>query len=137
VSDGERRTVRGYSLWWEDREGIAVELTSKTHIELDDERCRWHVSSPAGNGGGKLVESGSRDVREFINDILTAMNREARRSTVRPGPEPVRKPQCRVPSNAPVPCPLCIGEAWPDCECCDGEGVVSPQCAAAWPEKNR
>ena len=136
ASDGERRTVRGYSLWHEEREGRKVELTSKTKIELDHDSCRWLVSSPSINGRGELIESASREVRNFIGGVVAAMHRETRRAIVRPVPKPKSKPTRRKPPMAPVSCPLCNGEAWPDCELCAGEGVISQKRSVEWRAKD-
>ncbi len=112
-----------------------IELTTATGIEVDPERCRWTVSTPGSRGAGEPVESRSRDVYRFMAGVLGSMQRATRRATVRPAPKPATKPAAAIPPTAPVPCPLCRGEAWPDCELCDGAGVVTQRLASEWLEE--
>ena len=134
ASDDERREVVGHTFWRTDRHGRPIELTTATGIELDAQRCRWTVSAPGAKapGEGIGIESGSREVRRFMNGVLGAMQRLTHRATVRPAPKPRSKPAPALPATAPVPCPLCHGEAWPDCEVCDGAGIVTARQAEAW-----
>jgi hypothetical protein len=111
-------------------------LTTATGIEIDAERCRWTVSSPGARAVRESIESGSRDVRHFLARVLGGMQRVTRSATIRPVPKPVPKPAPQVPATALVPCPLCHGEAWPDCELCDGAGVVTARQARAWHEEH-
>ena len=134
-----RRQVRGHTFWRTDTHGRPVELTTATGIELDGQRCRWTVSAPGTKATGEDIESGSREVRRFMNGVLVAMQRVTHRATVRPAPKPLPKPAPDIPATAPVPCPLCRGEgdavggeSWPDCEVCDGAGIVTARQAAAW-----
>jgi hypothetical protein len=109
-----------------------IELTTATGIEVDPERCRWTVSTPGSRGEGFPVESRSRDVYRFMAGVLGSMQRATRRATVRPAPKPAPKAAPSIPPTAPVSCPLCRGEAWPDCELCDGAGVVTQRQASEW-----
>ncbi len=123
--------------FWRARTAIAgthrvIELTTATGIEVDPERCRWTVSTPGSRGVGEPVESRSREVYRFMAGVLGSMQRATRRATVRPAPKPVPKAAPAIPATAPVPCPLCRGEAWPDCEVCDGAGVVTQRQAREW-----
>jgi hypothetical protein len=118
-------TARGHTFWRAERGGQSAELTTTTGIELDAERCRWIVGPPGGGEAGDPVESSSRHVRWFMRSVLSTMQRATRRATVRPAPKPAASPQTPLPATAPVPCPLCGGEAWPDCEVCDGAGFVA------------
>jgi hypothetical protein len=127
-------TVHGHTFWRAERGGQSAELTTTTGIELDAARCRWTIGAPGGEEPGDPVESASRDVRWFMTGVLSAMQRATRRATVRPAPKPRTRPARSLPGTTQVPCPLCAGEAWPDCEICDGAGVVTPQRAAAWRE---
>ncbi len=111
-----------------------IELTTATGIEVDPERCRWTVSTPGSPGAGEPVESRSREVYRFMAGVLGSMQRATRRGTVRPAPKPVAKAAPAIPPTAPVPCPLCRGEAWPDCELCDGAGIVTQRLASEWLE---
>lgn len=60
-----------------------------------------------------------------------------------PVPKPPPRSAPAIPDHAPVPCPLCRpdatadhpGEPWPDCELCDGNGVVPSRQAAEWREE--
>ena len=79
-----------------------------------------------------MVESRSREVHRFMAGVIGSMQRATRRATVRPAPKPVAKAAPAIPSTAPVPCPLCHGEAWPDCELCDGAGIVTQRLASEW-----
>ncbi len=110
----------------------AIELTTATGIEVDPERCRWTVSTPGSRGAGEPVESRSREVYRFMAGVLGSMQRATRRAMVRPAPKPVPKAAPAIPLTAPVPCPLCRGEAWPDCELCDGAGIVTQRLASEW-----
>ena len=127
-------TAQGHTFWRAERGGQRAELTTTTGIELDAARCRWTVGAPGGDEPGEPVESASRDVRWFMTGVLSAMQRATRRATVRPAPKPVARRQKPLPASAQVPCPLCAGEAWPDCEVCDGAGVVTPGRATEWRE---
>ena len=110
----------------------AIELTTATGIEVDPERCRWTVSTPGSPAAGEPVESRSREVYRFMAGVLGSMQRATRRATVRPAPKPVAKAAPAIPPTAPVPCPLRRGEAWPDCELCDGAGIVTQRVASEW-----
>lgn len=136
MSSEDHRVV-GQSFWREEIGGRPVELTSATEIEISGDTSRWAVVSPSDPSQRTWVDSASRDVRGFLNGVLTEMHRVARRATVRPAPKPTAKSARRLPANAPIPCPLCGGEAWVDCHLCDGEGVISQQRSAEWAEKNR
>jgi hypothetical protein len=127
-----RREVNGHTFWRTDANGRPVELTTATGIELDEQRTRWTVSVPGAKTTGEGIESGSRDVRRFMNGVLGAMQRATHRATVRPAPKPRPTPAPLLPPTAPVPCPLCHGEAWPDCEVCDGAGIITARQAEAW-----
>jgi hypothetical protein len=135
-SNGNRLNVDGHTFWRADSNGRRVELTTATGIELDGQLCRWTVSPPGGKSTGKPVESVSPHVRRFMNSVLGEMQRATHQATVRPVPKPRPKPAPAIPAMAPVPCPLCNGEAWPDCEVCDGAGVVTQREAAQWQESH-
>jgi hypothetical protein len=135
-SNGNRLNVDGHTFWRADSNGRRVELTTATGIELDGQLCRWTVSPPGGTSGGKPVESVSPHVRRFMNSVLGEMQRATNQATVRPVPKPQPQPVAAIPPTAPVPCPLCQGEAWPDCEVCDGAGVVTQREAAQWQESH-
>jgi hypothetical protein len=130
---GKRLTVDGHTFWRAVRGGRATELTTETGIELDADGCRWVVASP-GAKSGQAVVSASREVVRFVADVLSEMEGVARRATVRPVPKPKAKPATPLPPTAPVPCPRCSGEGWPDCELCDGAGVVTRRQAEEWHE---
>jgi hypothetical protein len=133
-SANPRLRVDGHTFWRAQTASSAIELTTATGIEVDPERCRWTVSTPGSPGVGEPVESRSREVYRFMAGVLGSMQRATRRATVRPAPKPVPKAAPAIPSTAPVPCPLCRGEAWPDCELCDGAGVVTQRLASEWLE---
>jgi hypothetical protein len=89
------------------------------------------------------IASTSSAVAYFLARVLNEKRLRAYRVTRHrpvPKPKPTRKRPAPRPSHAPVPCPHCRphatpshpGEPWPDCELCDGEGVVSPTRDAAW-----
>ena len=126
--------VDGHTFWRARTANSAIELTTATGIEVDPDRCRWTVSTPGSRGVGEPVESRSREVYRFMAGVLGSMQRTTRRATVRPAPKPVAKAAPAIPPTAPVPCPLCRGEAWPDCELCDGAGVVTQRLASEWLE---
>ena len=129
-----RLTARGHTFWRAEREGQTAELTTTTDIEIDAEACRWIVGAPGVSEAGDPVESSSRHVRWFMRGVMGAMQRATRRASVRPAPKPTSKPETPLSATALVPCPLCAGEAWPDCEVCDGTGVITQQRATAWRE---
>ena len=124
--------VDGNTFWRARGTQRVIELNTANGIELHPERCRWTVSTLGSPGAGEPVESRSREVYRFMAGVLGSMQRATRRATVRPAPKPVPKPAPAIPSTAPVPCPLCRGEAWPDCEVCDGTGVVTQRLASEW-----
>ena len=134
-SSTPRLRVDGHTFWRARTAGNAIELTTATGIELDPERCRWTVSTPGSRGAGEPVESRSREVYRFMAGVVGSMQRATRRATVRPAPKPAAKPAPAIPPTTPVPCPLCRGEAWPDCELCDGAGVVTQRLASEWLEE--
>ena len=97
-------------------------------------------------GGAKVVpiESASPAVRGFIRRVVAQKVRIARSGMTRPPvPKPAPRSAPAVPAYAPVPCPLCRpnatsehpGEPWPDCELCNGDGVVPARTAAEWREE--
>ena len=67
-----------------------------------------------------------------MRSVVKTMRRATHRTQVRPVPKPVSKGRRRVPATAPVPCPVCHGEAWHDCELCDGSGAVTQRRADEW-----
>jgi hypothetical protein len=83
-------------------------------------------------------------VRGFIRRVAAQKVRIARSAMTRPPvPKPAPRSAPTVPAYAPVPCPLCRpnataehpGEPWPDCELCNGDGVVPARQAAEWREE--
>ena len=134
-SDANRLNVDGHTFWRESTGGgESVELTTTTGIELDDQGIRWTVSTP-GASTAEPVVSGSREVMRYMRSVVKTMQRATRRTQVRPAPKPVSK-QRRPPASEFVPCPLCQGEAWHDCEVCDGSGAVTQRRADEW-ERDR
>lgn len=130
--DGDGVTVDGHTFWRATDTGRAIELTTATGIELDGERCRWTVMVPGSKVRGRGIESESPVVRRFMHTVLGEMRRATHRATVRPAPKPRPRQSPTIPATAPVSCPLCQGEAWPDCEVCDGAGVVTQRQAREW-----
>src|SRR5215207_9886990 len=112
-ASGNGLRVDGHTFWRARTASSAIELTTATGIEVDPERCRWTVSTPGSRGAGEPVESRSREVYRFMAGVLGSMQRA-------------------TPPTAPVSCPLCRGEAWPDCELCDGAGIVTQRLASEW-----
>lgn len=133
-SDANRLNVDGHTFWRSSDGGEPVELTTSTGIELDEQGCRWVVSAP-GAGTAEPVESGSREVVRYMRSVVKTMQRASHRAQVRPAPKPVSKRR-RAPASEFVPCPLCHGEAWHDCELCDGSGAVTRRRADEW-ERDR
>ncbi len=134
-SDANRLNVDGHTFWRESTSGgESVELTTTTGIELDEQGIRWTVSMP-GAGAGEPVESGSREVVRYMRSVVKTMKRATHRAQVRPAPKPVSKRR-RAQVGDFVPCPLCQGEAWHDCELCDGSGAVTQRRAGEW-ERDR
>lgn len=136
-TDDDPTRVDGHTFWRADIAGTPVELTTTTAIEVDERGIRWHVAPPSERRSGETIGSESREVAQYMRRVLGGMQRAklraARRAIVRqPVPKPTPKPPAPVPATAPVACPLCRGEAWPDCELCDGDGVISARQAAAW-----
>ena len=131
--EGDRVRVKGQTFWRAASGGREMELTSETGIELDADRCRWTVIAPGG-AAGVPVESRSREVHRFMLGVVEQMHHATRQALRRPVPKPSPKPEPPMPAGAPVSCPLCRGEAWYDCELCDGEGVVTQRRAAEWGE---
>jgi DnaJ-class molecular chaperone len=134
-SDANRLNVDGHTFWRESTSGgEQVELTTQTGIELDEQGCRWIVSAP-GAGTAEPVESGSREVMRYMRSVVKSMKRATHRAEVRPVPKPVSKRR-RAAVGEYVPCPLCHGEAWHDCEVCAGSGAVTQRRADEW-ERDR
>lgn len=134
-SDTNRLNVDGHTFWRESTSGgESVELTTTTGIELDDQGIRWTVS-PMGASAGEPVESASREVVRYMRSVVKTMKRATHRAQVRPVPKPVSKRR-RVQVGDYVPCPLCQGEAWHDCEVCAGNGAVTQRRADEW-ERDR
>ena len=129
-SGADRLNVDGHTFWRATGEGEPVELTTTTGIELGEDGCRWVVADPS-TGTAEPVVSGSREVMRYMRSVVKSMQRATRRTQVRPAPKPVSKRR-RAPANAPVPCPVCHGEAWHDCELCDGSGIVTQRRADEW-----
>ncbi|MFN8663153.1 MAG: hypothetical protein U0075_14795 [Thermomicrobiales bacterium] len=130
-SDANRLNVDGHTFWRESTSGgETFELTTTTGIELDEQGIRWTVSTP-GASTAEPVVSGSREVMRYMRSVVKTMQRATRRSQVRPVPKPVSKRR-RAPASEFIPCPLCLGEAWHDCELCDGSGAVTQRRADEW-----
>jgi hypothetical protein len=129
---GSRVRVDGNTFWRARGTQRVVELNTANGIELHPERCRWTVSTLGSPGAGEPVESRSHEVYRFMAGVIGSMQRATRRATVRPAPKPMPKAAPVIPPTTPVPCPLCHGEAWPDCELCDGAGVVTQRLASEW-----
>lgn len=129
-----RVAIDGQTSWRSEERGPdgaqARELNTRTAIELDADACRWGVAAPGGRGRFEPIATESREVRRFLNRVLGAMQRASRPTTVRPVPKPTPPPAKPLPPTAPVRCPLCGGEGWPDCELCDGAGHVTARQAA-------
>jgi hypothetical protein len=135
---GQRLEVRGTSFWLASKGGVTSELNAHDYIEVDGQHASWTVKPVLGQVAGPPVESASPRVVGYLRRVVAEKERIARRYRAhRPLAKPVPKRVPR-PAGAPVPCPLCRpgadatypGEAWPDCEVCDGEGVVSAERAA-------
>ena len=130
-SDANRLNVDGHTFWRESTSGgETFELTTTTGIELDEQGIRWTVSTP-GASTAEPVVSGSREVMRYMRSVVKTMQRATRRSQVRPVPKPASKRR-RAPASEFIPCPLCLGEAWHDCELCDGSGAVTQRRADEW-----
>jgi hypothetical protein len=135
--------VGGISFWQAVRDAIATELNSRDDLSVDGAGARWVVTPVTGGQAGPPIESTAPEVRHFLQRVVDEKLRVARSGAlVRPFFKPARSPAPALPPHAPVPCPLCRpgadaqhpGEAWPDCELCDGEGVVTARRAAEWRE---
>ena len=134
-SDANRLNVDGHTFWRESTSGgESVELSTTTGIELDEQGIRWTVSTP-GASTAEPVVSGSREVMRYMRSVVKTMQRATHQAQVRPAPKPVSKRR-RAPAGEYVPCPLCQGEAWHDCEVCAGNGAVTQRQAAEW-ERDR
>jgi hypothetical protein len=143
---GRRRTRVGGVSFWQGEEGArTTELNTRDELAVDADGARWVVTSLIGEEAGPAVESASPLVGGYLLRVIAEKQRVARRRLARPPvPKPARKPAPSLPPHAPVPCPMCRpgaaadhpGEAWPDCECCDGAGVVTAKQAAAWHEEH-
>src|SRR5262245_51942641 len=131
--DEQATTVRGVSVWRVARQAETVESNTRDQLRLGDDSSRWEVHPVGGEGKVVPIESASPAVRGFFRRVVAEKVRIARSGMTRPPvPKPAPKPAPAVPAHAPVPCPLCRpnatsehpGEPWPDCELCNGEGVV-------------
>lgn len=137
--------VRGVSFWHAALQSQTIELNTHDDLDLEAGRSRWAVSSIPGGAGGQAIESSSPAVRGFLQRVVAEKVRIARRGMTRsPIPKPAPRPSPSLPAHAPVPCPLCRpaadaqhpGEAWPDCELCNGDGVVTAHQAAVWRQEH-
>jgi hypothetical protein len=138
-------TVTGVSVWRATEAAHSVELNTRDDIAIDPDGVRWEVGDLPSGDPPTTIASNSRSVAYFVTQVVDEKRRRAYRAAKHRA-VPIPKPKARVkrqpprPSHAPVPCPLCRphatldhpGEPWPDCELCDGEGVVSAARAAAW-----
>lgn len=116
--------VEGAS-FWRVRDGAGeAEANTRDRVALDAEGCAWEIDPLAGGGKPGRVASGSREVRWFLSQVIAEKARLARRSVVRPAPKPRREVGAQL--SELVACRLCLGEAWPDCEVCGGEGWLRP-----------
>lgn len=139
--------VRGVSFWHAalPLQSQTIELNTHDDLDLAAGRSRWAVSSIPGKPGGHAIESSSPAVRGFLQRVVAEKVRIARRGMTRsPIPKPASRSAPALPAHAPVPCPLCRptanaqhpGEAWPDCELCNGEGFVTAHEAAVWRDEH-
>ena len=114
-SDANRLNVDGHTFWRESTSG------GESFELINDDRYRaGRAADPldgfrAGRRSAEPVESGSREVMRYMRSVVKTMQRATHRAQVRPVPKPVSKRR-RVPAGDFVPCPLCHGEAWHDCE---------------------
>jgi hypothetical protein len=136
-------TIGGISFWQTGRGARAKELNTRDELAIGDDGVRWLVTPLTGEVEGQPVESTSPQVRGFLGRVMAEKERVVRRTRACvPLLKSPPKPAPPLPPHAPVPCPFCRpgadarnpGEAWPDCEVCDGEGVVTARQAAAWRE---
>lgn len=126
---GEREqpiTATGQAFFHATEGGETSELNTRNDIALSEDSCRWNVS-PLSREDKKpeLVDSTAPEVRRYVRRVLTAMQRQSPRP-VRAVPKPITKrPKRFIPPTTMVPCPLCKGESWVDCEVCEGDGAVT------------
>jgi hypothetical protein len=144
-SGDEPTTVEGISFWQAGSGARARELNTRDELAGGGDVARWVVTPLTGEAGGQPVESTSPQVRGFLGRVIAEKERIVRRTRACvPLLKPAPKGTPSLPPHAPVPCPFCRpranadhpGEAWPDCELCDGEGVVTAREAAAWREEH-
>jgi hypothetical protein len=138
-------TVKGVSVWRATEAADSVELNTRDEIVIDPAGVRWEVGDLPTGEPPTTIAASSRAVAYFVSRVVDEKRRRAYRAAKhRAVPIPKSKARAKRqpprPAHAPVPCPLCRphatldhpGEPWPDCELCDGEGVVSAARAAAW-----
>jgi hypothetical protein len=140
--------VQGITFWHGTQDGESIELNTHDNVALDIGRSRWTVSDTGREEAEPTIESASLVVSGFLRRVMAAKASVARRKSARrPVPKPSSsskaKPRQSLPAHAPLPCPLCRpeatkdhpGEAWPDCELCGGDGVVTARAAEQWREE--
>lgn len=140
----DRVTVDGHTFWESKRDGRRAEVITHDDLALEAERSTWVVTPLTGVPAGPPIESDSPVVNRFLRRVVAEKERVSTppRRPRPPVPKPRRKAMPVLPAHAPVPCPLCrpgadgihAGEAWPDCEVCDGAGYVTQRRATEWRE---
>ena len=126
-SDVNRLNVDGHT-FWRNRPAVANRSSSRRRRGSSWTNRGSAGRFPHGRHEAEPVVSGSREVMRYMRSVVKTMQRATRRTQVRPAPKPVSK-QRRVQVGDFVPCPLCQGEAWHDCEVCAGSGR-SPSAAS-------
>jgi hypothetical protein len=139
------RTVEGHSFWQTQRDGRTLEMNTRDDLALAQGRASWQVTPLTGVRAGAPIESDSPVVLRYLSQVVAEKERVTRppRPPRPPVPKPTRKMRPALPAHAPVPCPLCrpdvggarAAEPWPDCEVCDGAGVVSVRQAEEWHDR--
>lgn len=126
--------VAGISAWRVAQDGAVQETNTRDRIALTPDGCDWRVQATTG-AAAESVEIDSRQVSYFVGRVVQAKRRLAYKSRVRPPVPKPAAPKPKLPPHAKVACPLCRGEAWPDCEACAGEGWVTRGRADRWTEQ--
>jgi hypothetical protein len=145
AQDDEDEDFGGISFWTTAHKAKPLDLIARDRVVIEGGRMEWHIDPVDGKDDEGPIESSDPANLRLIRRSYQRRLRIARRhAPSRAVPKPQSTTKRKPTAHAEVPCPLCRhnatrenpGEAWPDCECCGGDGIVSARQAQAWNEQH-
>lgn len=134
MGDGEQAVdLRGHAFFEDRTERTPEHLAGRLAFEVEDEEARTTVGTPGRREDDPPIVSRHPAVVAHHRSLHQAFRRAAHRNRpIRPVPKPGGAKRKRPSPTTLVACPLCNGEAWPDCEACAGAGGMTARDAVEW-----